>query len=184
MWQRNRQTLGGMPAHQLHHPPKCLHWVDKVCIIAPVNKPLQSLGCSYICFFSPTWCVSNFVTRPLEPDVKANLAPPWVLHLRTRLCTRPPCTGGALCCTGRSHALRARWVAFLRDGNSVEVGEVVDPRGWMKDELKYTKILKQQVKIYNRTKIKMCVDMFMICQEVWSQRNSNNFIFVHENNYM
>lgn len=72
----------------------------------------------------------------------------------------------------------------MRDGNSVEVGEVVDPRGWMKDELKYTKILKQQVKIYNRTKIKMCVDMFMICQEVWSQRNSNNFIFVHENNYM
>ena len=61
---------------------------------------------------------------------------------------------------------------------------MVDPRGWMKDELKYTKILKQQVKIYNRTKIKMCVDMFMICQEVWSQRNSNNFIFVHENNYM
>lgn len=30
----------------------------------------------------------------------------------------------------------------------------------------------------------MCVDMFMICQEVWSQRNSNNFIFVRENNYM
>ena len=138
----------------------------------------------HLFFLLPLDVVSNLVSRPLEPDVKANLAPPWMLHLRTRLCTRPPCTGGALRCTGRSHALRARWVALLRDGNSVEVGEVVDPRGWMKDELKYTKIFKKQAKIYNRTKIKMCVDIFMICQEVWSQRNSNNFIFVHENNYM